>query len=115
MRFARPISILVAAFAAPYLVASGALGDEPAKVTLTLKDHKFSPAEANAPAGKPFVIEVVNQDGTPAEFESKPLRIEKVVPGGKTITVTVHPQKAGRYAFFDDYNEATAQGALVVQ
>ncbi|HXZ15887.1 MAG TPA: cupredoxin domain-containing protein, partial [Roseiarcus sp.] len=89
--------------------------DEPVKVTLTLKDHKFSPAEPTAPAGKPIVIEVANQDGTPAEFESKQLRFEKVVAGGKTIAVNVHPLKAGRYRFYDDYHEATTEGFLVVQ
>ena len=39
--------------------APPAFADEPAKVTITLKDHKFSPAEPTVPAGKPIVIEVV--------------------------------------------------------
>jgi hypothetical protein len=29
--------------------------------------------------------------------------------------VNVHPLKAGRYRFYDDYNEATTEGFLVVQ
>ena len=49
---------------------------------VTLKDHHFSPAEPTAPAGKPIVFEVVNLDQTPAEFESKPFRVEKIVVGG---------------------------------
>jgi hypothetical protein len=89
--------------------------EEPAKVTLTLKDHRFSPAEPTAPAGKPVVIEVTNLDSTPSEFESKPLRIEKVVPAGGKITVQVRPLPPGRYRFFDDYHEATAEGFLVAQ
>ena len=59
--------------------AEKAVHEEPTKLTVTLKDHKFSPAELNAPAGKPIVIEVANQDGTPAEFESKQFKVEKVV------------------------------------
>ena len=115
MSFVRALPIVVLGFAASFATAPAALAEEPVKVTLTLKDHKFSPAEPTAPAGKPIVIEVANEDATPAEFESKQLRFEKVVAGGKTITVNVHPMKAGRYRFFDDYHEATAEGFLVVQ
>jgi len=97
------------------LAAPASAADEPAKVSLTLKDHRFSPAETAAPAGKPIVIEVTNSDTTPAEFESKPLRVEKVVPAGGKVTVQVRPLSPGRYRFFDDYNEATAEGFLVTQ
>ncbi len=110
-RFPIAAAVLAGALATPF----AAVGDEPAKVTVTLEGHRFSPAEPTAPAGKPIVIEVVNKDGTPAEFESKALRVEKVVTGGKTITVNVHPLKPGRYRFFDDYHEATTEGFLVVQ
>ena len=115
MAFARLFPIAAAVFAGALAAPLSAVADEPAKVTVTLKDQKFSPAEPTAPAGKPIVILVVNQDGTPAEFESKALRVEKVVTGGKTITVNVHPLKPGRYRFFDDYHEATTEGFLVVQ
>ena len=93
----------------------GAQAEQAAKVSLTLKDHKFAPAEPTAPAGKPIVIEVENQDKTPAEFESKSLRVEKVVPGGGTITVKVRPLPPGRYRFYDDYHESTTEGFLVTQ
>lgn len=92
-----------------------AVADEPTKVSVTLKDHKFSPAEPTAPAGKPIVIEVENQDKTPAEFESKALRVEKVVPGGGKIAVQIRPLGPGRYRFFDDFHEDTTEGFLVVK
>jgi hypothetical protein len=92
-----------------------AIADEPTKLSLTLADHKFSPAEPTAPAGKPIVIEVENQDKTPAEFESKALRVEKIVPGGGKITVQVRALAPGRYRFFDDYHESTTEGFLVTQ
>ena len=60
-------------------------------MSVTLKDHKFSPAEPSAPAGKPIIIEVSNLDSTPSEFESKTLRVEKVVPAGGKISVQVRP------------------------
>jgi plastocyanin len=97
------------------LAAAPARADDAAPVQITLKDHKFQPAEATVPAGKPIVIQLANQDATPAEFESKELRVEKVVAGGGAITVKVRALKPGRYRFFDDYHEATTEGFLVAQ
>ncbi len=92
-----------------------AVAQESARVSVTLKDHKFSPAEPTAPAGKPITIDVSNLDPTPAEFESKTLRVEKVVPGGGKIVVRVRPLGPGRYRFFDDYHEDTTEGFLIVK
>ena len=89
--------------------------EDAATVRLSLKDHRFQPAEARAPAGKPITIVISNLDPTPAEFESKTLRVEKVVAGGGTITVQIRPLAAGRYRFFDDYHEDTTEGFLNVQ
>ncbi len=112
----RLVSILGLALALGCVAgAPGAVADDAAKVSVTLKDHRFSPAEPTAPAGRPIVIEVDNLDVTPAEFESKTLRVEKVVPGGGKVTVQVRPLKPGRYRFFDDYHENTTEGFLVVK
>jgi uncharacterized protein (DUF58 family) len=86
-----------------------------ATVELTLKDHRFSPAEAKVPANTPIVIVVKNLDPTPAEFESKALKVEKIVAGGAQISVNVRALSPGRYRFFDEYNEKTAVGYLVVE
>jgi Cupredoxin-like domain len=96
-------------------VAPVAWAEDAATVRLSLKDHRFIPAEARAPAGKPITIEIKNLDPTPAEFESKTLRVEKVVAGGGTISVQIRPLAAGRYRFFDDYHEDTTEGFLNVQ
>jgi plastocyanin len=110
---------LLSAIGLTIAVAAGAaaptLADDAAPVQITLKDHKFDPAETTVAAGKPIVIQLANQDATPAEFESKELRVEKVVAGGGSITVKVRALKPGRYRFFDDYHEATTQGFLVAQ
>ena len=92
-----------------------AIADEPTKLSLTLADHKFSPAEPTAPAGKPIIIDVSNLDSTPSEFESKTLRVEKVVPGGGKIAVQIRPLGPGRYRFFDDHHEDTTEGFLIVK
>ena len=96
-------------------LAASARAEDSVTVKVSLKDHKFAPAEPTAPAGKAVTIEVSNLDTTPAEFESKTLRVEKVVPAGGTVTVKVRALTAGRYRFFDDYHEDTTEGFLVVQ
>lgn len=95
------------------IVAAGsALAADPVK--LVLKDHRFVPSEVKVPAGERVTIEVENQDGTPAEFESHDLRVEKVIAPRGRITVTVGPLKPGAYKFVDEYHEGTAVGTLTV-
>ena len=85
--------------------------------TLTIKDHAFTPKELKLPAGIKIKLLVVNQDATPAEFESKPLGREKVIPGKSTGIVSLGPLQAGRYEFVEEYHEteAAAQGTIVVE
>jgi hypothetical protein len=116
MKTARRLSILAAGLALGLSAQSlDAQAQDATKVSLTLNNHKFSPAEPTAPAGKPIVIELENQDTTPAEFESKALRAEKIVPGGGKVTMQVRALPPGRYRFFDDYHESTTEGFLVTQ
>lgn len=82
---------------------------------LTLKDHRFQPAEIKVPAGKAVTLQVMNADPSPEEFESKTLRVEKVIAGNSEATIPLRPLKPGRYKFFGEYNEATAQGVLVAE
>jgi plastocyanin len=112
------ISILALAVAGALALATGAgpaFAQSGATVKLTLKNHKFQPAEPRAAANTPITIEVTNLDATPSEFESKTLRVEKVVAAGATITLQVRALAPGRYRFFDDYHEDTTEGFLVVQ
>lgn len=81
-------------------------------VRLTLKNHRFAPETVTVPAGERFRIEVVNQDATPAEFESSDLRVEKIVTAGGHVTVLAGPLKPGTYTFFDDYHPDTTRGTL---
>lgn len=86
------------------------------EVTLTIKNHTFEPKELKVPAGKKVKILVVNQDATPAEFESKPLNREKVIPGKSSGVINIGPLKPGRYGFVEEYHETEtgAQGTIVV-
>lgn len=88
--------------------------DEPA-FTLTLKDHRFQPTELDVPAGQRIKLSIENQDAQTEEFESHDMHVEKLVKGGKSITVFVGPLKPGNYKFFGERNEATAQGVLTAK
>ena len=84
-------------------------------VIITIKDHKFSPAEVKVPANKRIVLTIVNEDPTPEEFESHPLRVEKVIPGKSQGAVRIGPLKPGRYPFIGEFHEATAKGVVIAQ
>ena len=105
---------VAALIAALFVLQPAAHADDEVRIQLTLKDHRFSPAEVHAPANKAIVITLKNLDSVPAEFESNMLRVEKVVTGGGTITMKIRPLAPGRYRFFDDFRPET-QGYLVVQ
>ncbi len=79
---------------------------------LTLKGHRFDPAEMQVPAGVRFLLMVKNEDSTPAEFESKGLGAEKVISAGREATIRVGPLEAGRYPFEDEFN-SQAKGVLI--
>jgi hypothetical protein len=97
------------------LSADAAQAQNVTEIPLSYKDKKFDPAEISAPANTPIVIKLKNADTKAMEFESKTLKVEKVVAGGSDVTINVRAQKAGRYEFFDEYNEKTARGTLVVK
>jgi plastocyanin len=105
------VSILLASIFV--LNAGVARAEEPVMLSITIKDHKFEPAEVHAPAGKPIAFAVKNLGSIAAEFESDVLHVEKVIPPGGEATVHVRPLEPGRYNFFDDFHRAT-QGSLVV-
>ena len=86
-----------------------------ADYTLVIKDHQFQPAELVVPAGKKVKLIVENQDATPEEFESHPLNREKIIAGNGKATIYIGPLKPGRYPFFGEFNQATAQGVIVVK
>jgi hypothetical protein len=103
-----------AVLAAWALGLSGAAAAENA-FTLTIKDHRFEPAELRVPANQPATLTVKNLDATPEEFESKPLRIEKVIPANSEATFTLRPLKAGRYKFVGEFHEDVAKGEVIAE
>jgi hypothetical protein len=105
MRFVLPL-------AGALLLATSALAEE-AAIPITLKDHRFTPAEVHVASGKPVWLEVTNLDTTADEFESGILAIEKLVPAGGHVRIRLRPLAPGRYAFAGEFHADTAKGVIV--
>ena len=101
------------AIAATVLMATAAHAQQGTSLSISVKNHRFQPAELSAPANVPITLRVKNLDPTPMEFESVSLRVEKVVTGNSEGIVRLRPLAPGRYNFFDDFHQET-NGTLVV-
>jgi hypothetical protein len=106
--------ILAALCAIAVLPISPSQAQQATEIQLTYSKGQFQPSELRAPADKPITVRLKNLDAKAMEFESKSLRVEKVVAANSEGIINVRPLKPGRYEFYDDFNEK-ARGALVVQ
>jgi plastocyanin len=91
------------------------IADEPVKINVTLKDHRFEPTEIHVQTGKPTILVVTNEDATVEEFDSTALKVEKVIVGGHYGTITLRPLGPGRYPFKGEYHAETAQGVVIAE
>ncbi len=80
-----------------------------------IKDHQFQPSALEVPANVEFKLIVENLDKTLEEFESNDLKKEKLIGGGKKITIKIQALKTGEYKFFGDFHQKTAQGKIIVK
>ncbi len=96
------------------LLASNASAQEQ-EFLIQIKDHKFIPESFEAPANQKFKLIVENLDKTLEEFESVDLKKEKIVNGGKKVTIIIDPLKSGEYSFFGDFHQKTARGKIIVK
>lgn len=83
--------------------------------TIQIKDHRFVPEKLTIPADKKIKLLIENLDATPEEFESHTLNREKVIAGNSKATVYIGPLSAGSYAYYGEFNEATAQGVIIAK
>ena len=112
MRTLRSLAVL-ATISLVLMVSAAAAAD--LEIPVTIEKNRFQPSEIRVKAGTPFVLLVTNKDATPEEFESKELRIEKFIPGGKTMKIRVRALKAGSYPFVGEHHEATAKGRIIAE
>ena len=89
--------------------------EAPPEVALAIEKNRFQPEEVRVKAGAPFVLVITNKDGAPEEFESHDLKIERVIPAGKTVRLKVPALKPGTYKFVGEYHERTAKGRIVAE
>lgn len=85
-----------------------------ANVTVTVKNHRFQPAQIHAPANTAINLRVKNLDSERMEFESDSLHVEKVIGGKSEGVIQIKPQAPGRYEFYDDFHQEST-GVLVVR
>lgn len=97
------------------IVAGSAAASDLPTVELSIRHHRFEPAQLTIPAGRKVVLVVHNRDATPEEFESNEFNREKIVMGGQSARIFIGPLKAGRYRFFGDFHPDSAQGVLMVK
>lgn len=112
----RAFTVLIAGLVVGLVAVAGAASaaDPRPEIALSIEKDQFQPSEIKVKANTPFTLVVTNKNAKAAEFESKDLRVEKVVPAGKTVTVLIRALKPGTYAFFDDFNKA-ATGKIVAE
>jgi len=113
----RCLSLMVGvAVAGTWLLGGGVLSaDAQTEIALTVENHRFQPEEITVKAGTPFVLVITNKDKSPEEFESHDLRIEKVIPAGKTVRLKMPALKPGTYGFVGEYHAQTAKGRIVAE
>ena len=93
----------------------GAGRTAPSGITLTLKNHRFTPATFNVQAGQRVKVTLINQDPATEEFDSHDLRLEEVVTPMGRASFDIGPLEAGQYSFMGEFHPETAQGKVVAQ
>lgn len=94
---------------------AAAHADETKPIEISLKDTTFTPSEVKIPVGKTVIVKFKNLNARPAEIESKPLKIEKIVQGGGEIIANVKAKAPGKILFVDEYHEDVAKGYFIAE
>ena len=100
---------------APSASAAAAAAAASGPLTLTIQDHKFTPAELVVPANQALEIELINKDPVAEEFDSSALKVEKVVAGGQTGTIRIKPLDPGTYPYIGEFHSETAKGVVIAK
>lgn len=109
-------SICLSILAAASIAAEPAYAEEGDPVfQVRFSNGVVSPSVIEVPANKRFKLELHNDGTTPIEFESIPLRKEKVLAPGASSFLVFRSLDAGNYAFFDDFHLDMPPAKLVAQ
>lgn len=100
------------------LVAAWIGGSEAAEdpvYRIEFADGVMTPSRIEVPADTRFELLLVNKGKTPAEFESLPLRKEKVLAPDTSSTMVIKGLDPGEYPFFDDFHPDAPPAVLVAK
>ena len=109
MKFALPA---LAFFA---LCAAGAARAEEPTFQVTFDNGRIEPLRIEVPAKTRIRLELINKGDTPAEFESKPLRLEKVLAPKSQSVLVIRTLDPGEYPFFDDFHPDAPPAVVVAR
>ena len=104
---------LLASAAVAMVLTGAALADDDPVFRIDFKDGVITPRRLEVPANRRFSIELHNLGETPAEFESRELRKEKVLAPGTSSVLVIRTLEPGAYDFFDDFHPDTPPAVLV--
>jgi hypothetical protein len=103
----------VAIFATAF--AGAALAEDEATFGIEFNDGVVAPQRLEVPANRRLVIELVNKGKSPAEFESRELRKEKVLAPESSSSLVIRSLDPGEYDFFDDFHPDAPPARLVAK
>jgi plastocyanin len=106
---------LVAVLAMAFGTIAAAAAADPAEIPLVIEKNRFQPDVIKVKAGAPFVLVITNKDKGPEELDMAQPRIEKVIPGGKTVRLKMPALKPGKYPFVGEYHSETAKATIVAE
>lgn len=96
-------------------LASPARADAPTTLTLTLREHRFTPDTLTVAAGERFRLRIVNEDGATEEFDSEALGVERFITPHGQATAELGPLQPGIYTFMGEFHPLTADGRIIVE
>jgi hypothetical protein len=109
----RSISLSIALAALSVTFVGVARAEDIVTYEITLKNHKFTPAEIHVPTGKPFIVLVTNANDGADEFEMLLPAVERALAPGQQGKVRIRPLGLGRFPFFGESDPDDERGAFI--
>ena len=106
---------LLAGMAIALSLGGIARADDDPVFRIEFKDGVVTPLRLEVPANRRFSLELHNLGETPAEFESRELRKEKVLVPGSNSVLVIRRLDPGEYDFFDDFHPDAPSAVLVAK
>jgi heme/copper-type cytochrome/quinol oxidase subunit 2 len=85
------------------------------ELKVIVKNHVFTQPVIKVPANQKVKVTFENQDASIEEFDSRDLKVEKVVMPNSKGEFFIGPLKKGTYKFRGEFHEATAHGVVVAE